>query len=108
MFKKSQRYSFRKGVPSKNLNTKYFNLRYQGNNKGEMSCAFVAGTKVDKRSVVRNKLKRRYANALKEITQERHISFDLVFYIKRESKDKDYVKIAEEIKKALEKEQILG
>ncbi len=108
MFKKDQRYSFRKGIPSKSLNAELFNLRYQNNDKGKYVCAFVVGVKVDKRSAVRHKIKRKFANALREILKDKKISYDLVFFVKKASLEKEYSEIKQEILNILTKTGILN
>ncbi len=58
MFPKSYRYSFRKGLPKKTLSTTFFVIKYDNSQDDSMHCAVVVGKKVDKRAVVRNKIKR--------------------------------------------------
>lgn len=100
MFSRNQRYSFNKGFPAKSINCDFFNLRYQRNDN-KFSCAFVVSGKIDKRSVVRHKIKRRYANALREILKNKDISYDLVFFIKKMSLGKEYQEIKQQISTVL-------
>ena len=106
MFSKSQRYSFKKGFPAKSFSCDLFNLRYQRNDN-KFSCAFVVGNKVDRGSVVRHKIKRRYACALREILKNKNTMYDLVFFIKTASLEKEYNIIKQEIIGALRKTGIL-
>ena len=107
MFSRNQRYSFNKGFPAKSINCDFFNLKYQKNDKGNYFNAFVVPGKIDKRSVVRHKIKRRYANALREILKNKDISYDLVFFIKKTSMGKKYGEIKQEIINVLTKTDIL-
>ncbi len=106
MFKKSARFSFKKGVPAKSTNSAFFNLRFRENNNG-LKCAFIIGRKVDKRSTVRNKIKRRFSEALKKILGEKTINFDLVFYLKKELEDKSFLELQSDLKNILEKAKII-
>lgn len=106
MFTKNQRYSFKKGFPAKSFSCDLFNLRFQRNDN-KFSCAFVIGNKIDKGSVVRHKIKRRYAHALREILKNKDTMYDLVFFIKTASLEKEYNTIKQEIIDALRKTGIL-
>jgi len=101
MFKKEQRYSFKKNLPSKYLNNQYFNLRYEKNESEGLRVAVVIGKKIDKRATVRNKLKRIFKNAIKENLKEKTVNYGLVFFLKKSLLQLDFEKIKGEIAKAL-------
>lgn len=103
MFKKENRYSFKEGLPKKYISTKYFNLRYGESENGNLHFAAVVGKKIDKRSVIRHKLKRKFSRGFEEIIKERKLPYDFVFFLKRSIIDLDYLELKDEIKKALEK-----
>lgn len=108
MFPKKQRYSFSKGYPSRSLSTEHFSLRYQKNNEGRLSCAVIVANKVDKRSVVRHRLKRRFIHALKEVLENKDFSYDLVFFLKKKSQDLESIgDVKASIKNVLEKKSIV-
>lgn len=93
MFSKKNRFSFRKGLPAKYLNTKLFSLRYQKNDLADIRVAVVVSGRIEKKAVVRNMLRRRFSQALKEVLDKKKISFDLVFFLKKEICDISYQEI---------------
>lgn len=94
-------------MPAKGISCDLFSLKYQENEQKKYLCAFVAGIKIDKRSTVRHLLKRRFANALREILKNKNIPYNLVFFIKKESLTKNYQEIKQEIMKTFLKSGIL-
>src|SRR3989338_6298514 len=99
MFKKNQRYSFKKRLPAKSVRCDLFSLRFHENDQKKFLCAFVAGSKIDRRSTVRHLIKRRFANALREILKNKNIPYNLVFFINKSSLDKSFQEIKQEITK---------
>jgi len=80
MFGKEKRYSFRKGLPKKVFSTPYFTLRY-GKVEGNLAKrAVVVSKKVSKKSVIRNKIKRKILVLLEEYLEDKE--FDVVVYVK--------------------------
>ncbi len=67
MFAQSHRFSFKKGVPRNFYQTRLFVIRYEKNAEGIFKCAVVVGKKVDKRAVIRNKVKRQLVEILREM-----------------------------------------
>jgi len=82
MFEKKNRYSFRKGVPRQLFTSPSFVIRYQKHANSVLHCSVVVGKKVDKRAVVRNKIKRMLVAHIKEILPE-DTPFDMVIYARR-------------------------
>lgn len=107
MFKKDRRYSFGKGLPSRYYNTNYFTLRYQKNEEGKSLCAVVVGKKVDKKASTRNRLKRQFTHALKEILTNNDIHYDLVFYLKNTIQGLDFQKMKQHIEDAIKKSELV-
>ncbi len=101
MFKKTSRYSFKKGLPGKSLVSPSFVLRYEENSQQEAKFAVVVSKKVDKRATVRNKIKRKFLNILKESSADQKES--LVFFLKKVSLDKTDEELKKEIKEVLNK-----
>lgn len=83
MFKKSERYSFKKGLPSQVLSDPLFTLRYQPNESFSTKCAVVVSKKVSMKAVLRNKIKRLILEAIKAELGVRKLSYDLVFFAKK-------------------------
>ncbi len=67
MFSKSHRFSFKKSVPKNYYQTPLFVIRYDKNTAESLRCAVVVGKKVDKRAVVRNKIKRQTVETIKKL-----------------------------------------
>lgn len=100
MFAKKNRFSFRRGAPRQTLHTPFFVLAYQKNTDSQFRCAVVVGKKVDKRAVARNTVKRKIVSILEEITKDKKIGFELVFFIRKEINT--IIENRDEIKKHLE------
>lgn len=103
MFKKRYRYSFKKGLPGNSLASEFFNLRWQKNSQGKPQVAAVVGRKFAKKAVVRNRAKRVFLHALKEVLKGKNLAVDLVFYLKPEIISKNFLEIKNEIEKTLTK-----
>lgn len=82
MFAKSNRFSFRRGAPRKVYQTPYFVICYEKINEKQIKCAVVVGKKVDKRAVVRNKIKRQIIKNIKELVPMNN-SHMIVIYAKK-------------------------
>lgn len=96
MFSKKNRYSFKGKLPGNVFHSQSFTVRYQENNKG-LAVAVVVSKKVDKRAVIRNKIKRRLIDIVaKEIKTDTPAS--LVFYVKKQALNESS-NLGEEIKK---------
>lgn len=81
MFAKQFRFSFKNKLPKNTLNSQSFSVRYEKNEEG-LRVAVVVSKKVDKRAVIRNKIKRKILAAVrKEI--ETSAPINLVFYAKQ-------------------------
>ncbi len=101
MFPKSYRYSFRKGLPKKTLSTTFFVIKYDNSQDDSMHCAVVVGKKVDKRAVVRNKIKRQTVVLLKRMLNNANIN--VVVIVKKSIQDKLQQQIAEDLEHAIKK-----
>lgn len=81
MFKQSQRFSFRNGAPKQKIITPLYILRFQKSDAPRY--AVVAGKVVSKKAVLRNRTKRIFIVALKEVFEKSTVSCDLVFFLRR-------------------------
>jgi len=106
MFKKNNRYSFKKGMPAKSLNSQLFNLRFQENNEG-LKFAVITGKKIDARATVRNRLKRRFSEAFRKVLNSKIMNYSLVFFLKKELNNKTFTEMQAEIENILKKAEIL-
>jgi ribonuclease P protein component len=85
MFKRSQRFSFRTGVPKKKIVTPLFILRFQEANPQDdgPKYAVVASKSVSKKAVHRNRVKRIFLQILKELLEKQPNNNTLVFFLRR-------------------------
>ncbi len=101
MLKKEQRFSFKDELPKKIISSPLFVLRYQKKNISKFKCAVVVSKRVDKKAVVRNRLKRVFFSILENIEKERAMPFNMVFFLKKQVLSKDHEYIKREIEKIL-------
>ena len=99
MFSKKSRYSFKKGLPNKVLPFPSFSLRYEKNEEG-FRVAVVVSKKVDKSAVVRNKVKRKVLDILRDKNAE-SLPYNLIFYLRRNSLENK--NLDKDIEEALQK-----
>ncbi len=99
MLDRSHRFSFRKGAPRRIFATPLFVVRYDSNND-QLHCSVVVGKKVDKRAVVRNRIKRQINEMLREILSK-DLKYDLVFFIKKQINESNREIIKGTIEQAL-------
>ena len=84
MFKRSQRFSFRKGSPKQKRINPLFVLRFQ-KTEDTPKYAVVTGKIVSKKAVLRNRVKRLFVQTLQEVLVKTSNSYDLVFFLRRPS-----------------------
>ena len=96
-------------IPKKNqINTPYFSLRYNFENNRACRFGFIITKRVDKRAVVRNKIKRRFRSCLEENIKNIKEGYDLLFFIKKESLGLDRDKLCDQILKTLKIETLIS
>jgi ribonuclease P protein component len=81
MFSKKQRLSFKGKLPKNVLNSPSFTLKYGASDEG-LKVAVAVSKKVDKRAVVRNKIKRKFRELIKK-QLGKNDPLSLIFYIKK-------------------------
>lgn len=64
---------------------------------------FVASTKLFKRAVARNRVKRRMRAVLREMKQEWPVNMDLLFILKPDAKEAPFTDLIESVRKAFSK-----
>jgi ribonuclease P protein component len=89
MIQRSQRYSFKKGLPRKVLQSPFFLLRYQKNSAEVFHAAVVVNKKVSKSAVVRHRVKRVFIESLLSVGEKQAVPFDLVFFLRPMIIEKD-------------------
>ena len=105
MFKRANRYSFKKSIPSKVFQTPYFAMRFD-NDSSVLSCAVVVGKKVDKSAVVRNRIKRMIVLQIQEFVPL-ETKARIVLFVRKQEKKKEKEVIKEELEKALKTTKIV-
>ncbi|MCL4417371.1 MAG: ribonuclease P protein component [Actinobacteria bacterium] len=90
----------------KSRSTDYFLLRIGENNLPFCRFRFVVSKKVDKRAVVRNKLRRIFSECIGKILQELNEGYDFIFIIKKNTIGVANEEICFSIKKTFEKEKL--
>ncbi len=106
MFDKSHRFSFKKGAPKRVFQSSLFSFRFQENAEGLRS-SVVVSKKIDKRAVVRNRIKRQLNEMLKK-NIDATVPFDLVIYVRKEIATADSSRIQEELLQSLKKTNLLS
>ena len=99
MFGKKNRYSFKRGVPKQIFATHFFVLRYQQPSQVGFTCAVVVGKKVDKRAVIRNKIKRKIVEEIQKLSKEQPINSEMVLFAKKDIIKLENAQISEELRK---------
>jgi ribonuclease P protein component len=80
MFKKSQRFSFKSGAPKQKIITPFFVFRYQKSDTPTFGV--IAGKKVSKKAVLRNKAKRMVREAIINTCKNTHNSYTIVVFLR--------------------------
>lgn len=65
------------------VNTMYFTLRYRVNNQQVNRFGFVVGKKIDKRAVVRNRIKRVVRSCIEDEWVKKSKGYDMLFLLKK-------------------------
>lgn len=106
MLPKSHRFSFKKGAPKRIYPTSLFVIRYDNKEEKGLKVAVVVGKKVDKKAVIRNKVKRQLIKILKELVPL-DTNFEIVVFAKKGILDNQNEEITQHLKNALIKTQII-
>ncbi len=81
---------FKKG---KTVNSAFLVLKFSGNGLGNNRFGFLVGSKIFKKAVLRNKIKRRLREAVKDLFPLIKPGYDLVFIVKSGLIEKKYAEI---------------
>ncbi len=85
----------------------YFTLKLRENNLPYSRYAVVVSNKISKKATVRNKLKRKLRENLKQLHPQMKPGHDIVIYAKFKAQDADKAVIQEFIKKGLQQLQVI-
>ena len=88
-------------------NGQFFTLRIAKNGLLYNRYAFVVSKKVDKRAVVRNKIKRRLRSCIEKMFNKIKKGYDFIFYVKKRAASQVLEDLCLDVKAALAKEELL-
>ena len=97
MLSKSSRFTFKSKLPKNTLNSNSFSIRYDTNEEG-LKVAVVVSKKVDKRAVVRNRIKRVILETVRKNLGP-NSNLTLIFYARVQAVDNKA--LAEEVKSTI-------
>lgn len=89
------------------FSSEYFLLKKIFNDQKKLRVGIAVSKKIDKRAVVRNKIKRQFKECLVSLKEKIMPGVDLLFIVKSEALNKENQLICIEIEKALEKIKII-
>lgn len=101
MFKKTQRFSFGKGIPKNKFATPLFIVRFQKSDTP--TYAVVVSKSVSKKATQRNKVKRMFIAQLQELLKATTIPHDMVFFLRRNFQEYTKSGIISELKFTISK-----
>lgn len=106
MLGKKNRYSFKKGVPRIVFASPFFVVRYQKSEEEKLFLGVVVGKKVDKRAVVRNRVKRQLVERIKNILSK-DTPYEIVIYARKAILELDLTRQEQELRDAFQKIKII-
>jgi len=99
MLDRSHRFSFKRGAPRQIYKTPLFVVRFAPNGD-QLHFAVVVGKKVDKRAVIRNRIKRQLTATITELLGK-DLQYDIVLFVKKQIIEVDNDTIIEQLEKTL-------
>lgn len=103
---KKQRDFDRVAIENQQIPGSFLILKFSGNDTGITRVGFVVSKKVSKKAVLRNKAKRRLREAVTAELARLKPGFDLVFFTRKEIKEKEFSDIQQAVKQLLEKAKL--
>jgi len=82
------------------MSTPFFTLRITKNNLTQNKYVFVISKRVDKRAVVRNRIRRIMKACIKDLSKDLVSGYDMIFIIKYNALDLSHSLIREQIREA--------
>jgi len=82
-------------------------MKYRPNGLEVSRFAIAVGTKVSKKAVVRNRLKRQIRAVIQDHLTEMKPGFDVLFFVKKEILEKDFKEIEKQVLQSLKKANLL-
>lgn len=92
----------------KKIEENFLVLKFLANSPEEITrIGFVVSQKISKKAFLRNKIKRRMREVVKNNLEKIKSGYDLIFFTKREIKEKDFLEIEKIIEQILRKAELL-
>ena len=86
----------------------WLGMKFQPNKLSVSRFAVVVGTKVSKKAVVRNRLKRQIRAVIQEYLPRTNPGYDVLFFLKKEAIGKDFEEISKQVVQSLKKARLLS
>ena len=90
------------------VKTDLFTIRYGENNLEVTRFGFVVRKSVDKRAVVRNRIRRLFRSCIEELQKDIRPGYDMLFFLEKGIIDKQQADLREEIRKFLQQRQVIS
>lgn len=107
MLKKKLRFLGRIGTEASVVHSPIFTLRIAKNNLAYNRYRFVVTKKIDKRAIVRNRIKRRMSSCIEQIIEKSKKGYDFLFYAKKDIITKKQEEICLTVQEIYTKEGVL-
>jgi len=108
MLKRNNRLSvLKRSKGEKTISSPLFTIKYLVNEEGVSKFAFIISKKIDKRAVLRNKIKRNLSKGLEEILNEIALGHNFIFIPKKEILEKTQEEIVKEVKEVFKLNNLL-
>lgn len=88
--------------------TDLFALKYSENNLEVTRFGFVVRKSVDKRAVVRNRIRRLFRSCIEELQKNIIPGYDMLFFLEKGIIDKQQADLREEVCKFLQQRQVIS
>ena len=104
---------YRLPATTKLLNARFsksslFGVKYASNNLQVSRFAFVVRKSVDKRSVVRNRIRRVFRSCVEELRESIVPGYDMLFFLEKGIIDKQQKDLCQELKTFLEQKDLIS
>ncbi|HAU65813.1 MAG: Ribonuclease P protein component [Candidatus Uhrbacteria bacterium GW2011_GWF2_39_13] len=86
----------------------WLGMKFQPNKLPVSRFAVVVGTKVSKKAVVRNRLKRQIRAVIQVNLLQINPGYDILFFLKKEAVGKDFEEISKQVVQSLKKARLLS
>lgn len=95
-------------VSPKSVYSPYFTLKIAKNGLEISRFGFIVGKKIDKRAVIRNRLRRRFRAGIEAKLDQIKPGYDLLFLLKKEALEQSTEALWKEAENVLKKNRLMG